>query len=219
MRLHNSQLGDAYQDEKKKKIRQNLGTEDWIALTEPGSYLNYVKSLSMRWPQLELLSDFMEVGTAPTRWCIFPGEEKDKNEQRRYTYPTSIPRKLNRFAEQQRWTLLCSSSDRQETQNLQVIVCKESIRPRMLGLPRVVYKMQPTPEAGYPLWRGYPNWDEMPEFGSNYTPQDPVRDLQIPPSLRSKDSGNPMSWFEEYIFWAQRTTNFGFFCCFIAIGC
>ncbi|RKL21919.1 hypothetical protein BFJ68_g2228 [Fusarium oxysporum] len=29
----------------------------------------------------------MEVGTVPTRWRIFPGEEKDKNEKPRYTYP------------------------------------------------------------------------------------------------------------------------------------
>lgn len=43
-----------------------------------------------QWPQLELLADFMEVGTIPTRWCVFPGEEKVPDAPDRYVYPAPI---------------------------------------------------------------------------------------------------------------------------------
>ncbi|KAH7178263.1 hypothetical protein DER46DRAFT_696010 [Fusarium sp. MPI-SDFR-AT-0072] len=363
MRLHDSQLGDAYQDNKKDDVRRGLGNENWEGPAKQGPYLEYVKSLSKRWPQLELLHDFMEVGTVPTRWCIFPGEEQEKNEQRRYTYHLAIEqrrkqqeeraKKMNvallkfkedgqaekqpdndlhtpedlrkvikkarkpelqvtfslfvvedlsrdvietlgselaidpRFfrahiteyvwnnirdrwrepsilqvdAKRQRWFQLRLIRSRYFENQNQLKDAKEQVNEfnvmrrldadknqifwdkdadltiweRVKGETfqdqgRVdakvghmrsratfwlnpestigVLLLEPTPEAGYPLWRGYPNWDELPEFGTNYAPPDAVRDLQIPPSLRFKDAGNSMSWFEDYIFWAQRTTNF-----------
>lgn len=33
-----------------------------------GPYLEYVNALSSKWPHLQFLSDFMEVGTHPLRW-------------------------------------------------------------------------------------------------------------------------------------------------------
>ncbi|KAF5690911.1 hypothetical protein FCIRC_642 [Fusarium circinatum] len=362
MRLHNSQLGDAYQDNKKDDVRISLGDENWEGPTERGPYLNYVKSLSKRWPQLELLHDFMEVGTLPTRWCIFPGEEKEKNKQRRYTYHADI--KERRKQQEERATkmnvaLLKFKDDGQAEQHpanhlrrpedlrraihmagnpglglkftlfvaedlsrdvIETLGSELAIDPRFfrahitdyvwnnirdrwrepsilqvdakrqtwfqLRLIRSRYfenqsqlteakaqvnefnvmrrldadknqifwdqdpdptiwerlagessqdkrrvdakvghmrsratfwlnpkstigvlLLEPTPETGYPLWRGYPNWDDLPAFGTNDAPPDAVRDLQIPPSLRSKDAENPMSWFEDYIFWAQKTAN------------
>ncbi|KAF5242108.1 hypothetical protein FAUST_3468 [Fusarium austroamericanum] len=91
MRLHDSQLGDAYQDDEKDRVRKGLGDLNWQ--NQKGQYLDYVKSLSRRWTQLELLYDFMDVGTIPTRWCIFPGEETDKNEEPRYTYGPTLREK------------------------------------------------------------------------------------------------------------------------------
>ncbi|KAI1011911.1 hypothetical protein LB503_004477 [Fusarium chuoi] len=363
MRLHDSQLGDAYQDNKKDDVRNRLGDENWEGLAERGPYLKYVEGLLKRWPQLELLHDFMEVGTVPTRWCIFPGEDKGKNEQRRYTYHTAIDqrrkeqedraRKMNvaslRFkddgqAEQnptdnlhrpedlrraikiakkpesgvkfslfivedlsrdvietlgselaidprffrahitdyvwnnirdrwrepsilqvdakgQTWFQLRLIRSRYFEDQSQLAKAKEQVNEfnvmrrldadknqifwdkdpdptiweRLAGKSsqdkgRVdakvghmrsratfwlnpestigVLLLEPTPEAGYPLWRGYPNWDQLPAFGTADAPPDTMRDLQIPPSLRSKDAGNPMSWFEDYVFWAQKTTNF-----------
>ncbi|KAF4414595.1 hypothetical protein F53441_14730, partial [Fusarium austroafricanum] len=41
------------------------------------------------WPQLELLKDFMRVGTIPTRWKIFPGEN-DVFDTQRYTYVRDV---------------------------------------------------------------------------------------------------------------------------------
>ena len=46
-------------------------------------YLQYVKAISAEWPHLKLLADFMEVGTDPTRWRNFHGNDQ-KNA---YTYP------------------------------------------------------------------------------------------------------------------------------------
>ncbi|KAF4959061.1 hypothetical protein FGADI_1939 [Fusarium gaditjirri] len=353
MRLHDSQLGDAYQDKKKEEVRKRLGNENWEGPAKRGPYLEYVKSLSKRWPQLELLHDFMEVGTVPTRWCIFPGEEIEKNEPRRYTYKTAIkerreqqkervkrmnvallkfkedgqaerhppndirthedlrteiqkarkpeldvkfslfvvedlsrdvietlgselaidprffrahiteyvwnnirdrwrePSILKVDAQKQRWFQLRLVRSRYFENQSQLKEAKGqvnefnvvrrldadknqifwdqdpdlSIWQRVKGETskaqgRVDAKVghmrsratfwlnsESTIEAGYPLWRGYPNWDELPKFGAHYTP-DPEDDIQIPPSLRSKDTGNSMSWFEDYIFWAQRTTNF-----------
>nr|RBQ98294.1 hypothetical protein FVER53263_11871 [Fusarium verticillioides] len=367
MRLHDSQLGDAYQDNKKHDVRTRLGGENWEGPKERGPYLKYVENLSKRWPQLELLHDFMEIGTVPTRWCIFPGEEKEKNEQRRYIYHTAIgPRReqqkrraqkmnvaLLRFkdngqaeqnpanhlrttqdlrraikkaetpevgvkfslfvvedlsrdvietlgselaidprffrahitdyvwnnirdrwrepsilqvdAKRQRWFQLRLIRSRYFENQRQLTEAKNQVNEfnvmrrldadknqifwdkdpdptiweRLVGessqdKDRVdarvdakvghmrsratfwlnpestigVILLEPTPEAGYPLWRGYPNWDEVPAFGTNGAPTNAVPDFQIPPSLRSKDARNPMSWFEDYIFWAQRTTNF-----------
>ncbi|KAG4255979.1 hypothetical protein FPRO03_04927 [Fusarium proliferatum] len=364
MRLHDSQLGDAYQDNKKNEVRKRLGNENWEGPAERGPYLKYVEGLLKIWPQLELLHDFMEVGTVPTRWCIFPGEEKMENEPRRYAYSTAIdqrrkeqeeraqkmniaclkfkedgqaeqhptnnlhrPQDLRRTIEmakkpesggmfslfvvedlsrdvietlgselaidprffrahitdyvwnniRDRWrepSILQVDAKRQtwfqlrlirsryfENQN-QLKEAKDQVNKfnvvrrldadknqifwdkdpdptiweRLAGkssrdTDRVdakvghmrsratfwlnpettigVLLLEPTPEAGYPLWRGYPNWDELPAFGTTDVPPDAVRDLRIPPSLRSKDAGNPMSWFEDYIFWAKKSTNFG----------
>ncbi|KAF5529772.1 hypothetical protein FMEXI_13947 [Fusarium mexicanum] len=381
MRLHDSQLGDAYQDNKKNDVRTRLGDGNWEGPTERGPYLKYVESLSKKWPQLELLHDFMEVGTVPTRWCIFPGEEKEKNEQRRFTYNADIKERrkqqeeratkmnvaLLKFKEdgqaephsanhlrrpedlrraihmaghpglgvnftlfvvedlsrdvietlgsglaidprffrahitdyvwnniRDRWrepSILQVDAKRQTWFQLRLIRSRyfenqsqlteakaqvnefnvmrrldadknqifwdkdpdPTIWERLAGDssqdksrvdakvghmrsratfwlnpestigkhtnssqgPQADYSskqgillLEPTPEAWYPLWRGYPNWDELPAFGTNDAPPDVVRDLQIPPSLRSKDAGNPMSWFEDYIFWAQKTANF-----------
>lgn len=33
-----------------------------------GPYLTHVKRLVRQWPHLELLADFMDVGTTPVRW-------------------------------------------------------------------------------------------------------------------------------------------------------
>ncbi|KAG5754790.1 hypothetical protein H9Q70_002588 [Fusarium xylarioides] len=358
MRLHDSQLGDSHQDNRKEEVRSRLGEENWEGPEPPGPYLKYVEGLSKRWPQLELLHDFMEVGTVPTRWCIFPGEENEKNEQRRYTYHTAIDQRRDqqkeraqkmsvallkfkadgqteqhpinedlsetikkakqpglevkfslfvvedlsrevietlgselaidpRFfrahitdyvwnnirdrwrepsilqvdAKRQTWFQLRLIRSRYFENQGQLTRAKEQVNefnimrrldadknhifwdkdpdPTIWGRltgessedkDRVdakvghmrsratfwlnsestigVLLLEPTPEAGYLLWRGYPNWDELPAIGTNETPPDAVRDLQIPPSLRSKDSENPMSWFEDYIFWAQRTNNF-----------
>ena len=60
-----------------------------------GEYLTYVKSLAGTWPQLQLLVDFMEVGTIPTRWCTFPGEVPVKNQKPRYVYGDTIPGELS----------------------------------------------------------------------------------------------------------------------------
>ncbi|QGI63794.1 hypothetical protein CEK26_007745 [Fusarium fujikuroi] len=363
MRLHDSQLGDAYQDKKKDEVRTRLGDENWKGPTERGLYLKYVESLIRKWPQLELLHDFMEVGTVPTRWCIFPGEEKEKNERRRYVYHSAMeerrrqqeeratkmnvallrfngdgqaeqhpsnnlhrPEDLRRTIEmakkpesgvmfslfvvedlsrdvietlgselaidprffrahitdyvwnniRDRWrepSILQVDAKRQmwfqlrlirsryfENQNqlkeAKVQVNKFNVVRRLdadknqifwdkdpdptiwerlagkssRGTDRVdakvghmrsratfwlnpestigVLLLEPTPEAGYPLWRGYPNWDELPLFGTTHPPPDAMRDPEIPPSLRSKDAESPMSWFEDYIFWAKKSTNF-----------
>ncbi|KAF5610253.1 uncharacterized protein FSUBG_3486 [Fusarium subglutinans] len=351
MRLHDSQLGDAYQDNKKDDVRTRLGDENWEAPTKRRPYLKYVESLSKRWPQLELLHDFMEVGTVPTRWCIFPGEEKEKNEQRRYTYHDDIkerrkqqeeratkmnvasltfkdgqaeqypanhlcrPEDLRRAismartpeigvkftlfvvedlsqdvietlgselaidprffrahitdyvwnnirdrwrepsilqvdAKRQTWFQLRLIRSRYFENQSQLTEAKAQVNEfnvmRRLDADKnqIFWDKDPDPTiwerlagepsqdksrvdakvghmrsratfwqnlestiAGYPLWRGYPNWDELPAFDTNYAPPDGVRDLQIPPSLRTKDAENPMSWFEDYIFWAQKTAN------------
>jgi hypothetical protein len=71
----------------------HLGDTCLTSNSELKNYLSYVKSLVPRWPQLELLADFMEVGTIPTRWCIFPGERQEN--QQRYTYPVDIDGKYS----------------------------------------------------------------------------------------------------------------------------
>ncbi|KAL2679221.1 hypothetical protein Neosp_009988 [[Neocosmospora] mangrovei] len=87
-------FGDAYQDEKREDVIRMLKEEGryWIEENKPeGEYLAYVKSLAGTWPQLQLLVDFMEVGTIPTRWCTFPGEVPVKNQKPRYVYGETIP--------------------------------------------------------------------------------------------------------------------------------
>ncbi|KAF5007570.1 hypothetical protein FDECE_6101 [Fusarium decemcellulare] len=376
MRLPDSQLGDAYQDKKRASVIHRLGDHHWGDQSQQGSYLAYVKTLTPRWPQLELLADFMEVGTVPTRWCIFPGEEEDKNAASRYVYPAPIEERKNeqnrrahkmnvalieynstdtpqlkRFQydagnlvpgadELQKAIALANEKERDVTFSLFVVEdlsrdviemlgsgfdidpmffrshiaeyvwnnirdrwrepplleidahqrewfqmrlvrsryfsnegelheakkCvddfnvlrrmdadqnqifwdkdprpsvrkrfKEHIlhwinpadpidpheervnakvghirsratfwlRPRNEGLPAVgVLLLEPTPQVGYSLWRGYANWDQVPKYSSQVTRQD---DAEIPPSIRGKE---PMSWFEDYIFWAQRKDSF-----------
>ncbi|KAF4338670.1 hypothetical protein FBEOM_7438 [Fusarium beomiforme] len=368
MRLHDSQLGDAYQDGKKDDVRQKLGNDNWASYSAP--YLNYVKSLSKRWPQLELLADFMEVGTVPTRWCIFPGEEKDKTEDLRFTYSRI---KAEREAEQARraakmnvallkfeesanpalvrYSLQdgCTADDIDRTKErlrkaisdvkndklgakfslfvvedlsryvIEILGSELAIDPRFFrshitdyvwnnirdrwrepsilqvdakrqrwfqlrlirsryfenqaGLTEAkkevnqfnilrrldadrnqifwdkdpdptlwervtdgnknrvdakvghmrsratfwlnkestigVILMEPTPKAGYSLWRGYPNWDDIPPFesvGSSRSLE--MNGAKTPPRVRAEDSQSPRSWFEDYIFWAQKTGNF-----------
>lgn len=49
-----------------------------------GKYLEYLKLLSSKWPHLQLLADFMEVGTTPVRWnSSVPGGYPIDNNQRR----------------------------------------------------------------------------------------------------------------------------------------
>lgn len=49
-------------------------------------YLSYVKDISVEWPQLKLLADFMEVGTDPLRWKDF----HDADKAHHYTYPDDV---------------------------------------------------------------------------------------------------------------------------------
>lgn len=45
------------------------GDDGWIKpAPKPGPYLTHVRSLASRWPHLEMLADFMDVGTHPIRW-------------------------------------------------------------------------------------------------------------------------------------------------------
>ncbi|OBS17566.1 hypothetical protein FPOA_11972 [Fusarium poae] len=111
--MNDYQLGDAYQDEKREEARKALQQDDWQC--DLKNYLSYVKSLVPRWPQLELLADFMEVGTIPTRWCIFPGERQEN--QQRYTYPVNIDA---RRAEQSR---------RASRVNVALLLYKEKKKP------------------------------------------------------------------------------------------
>ena len=56
---------------------------------EPYPYLQHVKGLVKGWPQLQLLVDFMEVGTVPDRWGKIPGEPepaKPKNGEKSAMY-------------------------------------------------------------------------------------------------------------------------------------
>ncbi|KAJ4393737.1 hypothetical protein N0V93_002952 [Gnomoniopsis smithogilvyi] len=45
------------------------GPHGWLDnAPKPGPYLSYVKALVRNWPHLQLLVDFMDVGTTPVRW-------------------------------------------------------------------------------------------------------------------------------------------------------
>ncbi|KAI1110941.1 hypothetical protein F5Y14DRAFT_336572 [Nemania sp. NC0429] len=72
--------GDIYQDD-----LQNVQREEWKIQPEAsiGPYLQYVRAMSAEWPHLRPLADFMEVGTDPSRWRNFHGNDR-KNA---YTYP------------------------------------------------------------------------------------------------------------------------------------
>lgn len=58
-----------------------------------GKYLAHVKSLVLHWPHLQLLVDFMDVGTTPVRWqASVPGgypENREKRGESRRTRPQS----------------------------------------------------------------------------------------------------------------------------------
>ncbi|KAI0539507.1 hypothetical protein GGR58DRAFT_464564 [Xylaria digitata] len=71
--------GDIYQDalQETRRIEWEVKPED------AGPYLRYLQTVSSKWPQLRLLTDFMEVGTDPLRWRNFYGND-GKNT---YTYP------------------------------------------------------------------------------------------------------------------------------------
>lgn len=67
----------------------------WAALLTPllrhdaGPYLNYVKRVSLKWPNLKPLADFMEVGTDPLRWRNFCGDDP----RNAYTYPDDVDKR------------------------------------------------------------------------------------------------------------------------------
>ncbi|KAK4450284.1 hypothetical protein QBC34DRAFT_403192 [Podospora aff. communis PSN243] len=69
--------GDLYQDQ-----RQDYFRDQW-EVRNPQPYLKYVRDLSLEWPHLRGLADFMEVGTDPLRWRDFFSKDKDN----KYTYP------------------------------------------------------------------------------------------------------------------------------------
>lgn len=64
-----------------------LGKSQLTNHSETKDYLSYMKYLAPRWPHLQVLVDFMEVGTIPTRWCRFPEEKEYRDQSPRYTYP------------------------------------------------------------------------------------------------------------------------------------
>lgn len=67
--------------------------------------------------------------------------------------------------------------------------------------------LEPTPKAGYPLWRGYGNWDNIPPFEHHLYAQIPTPHDEIPPSQRRKKTDQNESWFEGYLYWAQRSVS------------
>jgi hypothetical protein len=69
--------GDLYQDQCQDYFR-----DQW-EVKNPKPYLKFVRDLSLEWPHLRGLADFMEVGTDPMRWRDFFGKDKDN----KYTYP------------------------------------------------------------------------------------------------------------------------------------
>ncbi|KAM5343844.1 hypothetical protein ACJ41O_012381 [Fusarium nematophilum] len=85
-------LGDAYQDSKRNAVIDRLKQEGkyWGEQVQDGEYLAYVRGLVQAWPELQLLVDFMNVGTIPTRWCNLPGEQQPKKGRPRYVYGTTI---------------------------------------------------------------------------------------------------------------------------------
>lgn len=49
-----------------------------------GRYLTHIKGLLKQWPHLQLLADFMDVGTTPVRWnASVPGGYPAENKLRR----------------------------------------------------------------------------------------------------------------------------------------
>ncbi|WZH44081.1 uncharacterized protein QYS62_005097 [Fusarium acuminatum] len=74
-------------------------------------------------------------------------------------------------------------------------------------LPVGVLLLEPTPKAGYPLWRGYGNWDNIPPFEYRLYAQSPTPQDEIPPSQQRKQTDTNESWFEEYLYWAQRSVS------------
>ncbi|KAM0420455.1 hypothetical protein ACHAPT_011747 [Fusarium lateritium] len=372
-------FGDAYQDEKRQEVIETLRSEGRYWGEADGEYLSYVKSLVGTWPQLQLLVDFMEVGTIPTRWCTFPGEQPQKNQKPRYIYGDTIdelrreqalrakamnvalleykatgkpsverfefndlepdsavagleeavarvkensvgrkdiklslfvvedlsrdiietlgaglnidprffrtqlvdyvwnnvrdpwrePPMLDVVSRHQNWFQMRLIRSRyfpnqQELSEAQDAADRFNVMRRMDGddnqafwdkdpaarkqdgvkdkISKAVHGssaqpgeipvdakvghirsratfwlrndienetaigvllLEPTPQQGFPLWRGYANWDDLPPFGS--TPDDIP---QGPPSMRSDQDETPRSWFEDFVFWAQKETCF-----------
>ncbi|ROW08281.1 hypothetical protein VMCG_03177 [Cytospora schulzeri] len=65
--LHAYHNGDVNQHKELDAWRK--GPYGWIERApKAGEYLTYVKLLANQWPHLELLADFMDVGTTPLRW-------------------------------------------------------------------------------------------------------------------------------------------------------
>ncbi|KAJ0109737.1 hypothetical protein J7T55_004286 [Diaporthe amygdali] len=65
------------------------GTDGWmVQAPKAGPYLIHVRSLANQWPHLELLADFMDVGTHPIRWNSkapggYPDDPAERDECRR----------------------------------------------------------------------------------------------------------------------------------------
>ncbi|RGP63759.1 magnesium transport [Fusarium sporotrichioides] len=56
-------------------------SREWEISTGNAPYLAHIKSLSVAWPHLRYLADFMEVGTSPVRWKLLrdnPVERQDR---------------------------------------------------------------------------------------------------------------------------------------------
>ncbi|POS71559.1 hypothetical protein DHEL01_v210051 [Diaporthe helianthi] len=76
--------GDVNRHEELDQWRQ--GDDGWIkAAPKAGPYLTYVRSLTNRWHHLNLLCDFMDVGTHPIRWNpqapgAYPADPIEKND-------------------------------------------------------------------------------------------------------------------------------------------
>ncbi|KAF4630012.1 hypothetical protein G7Y89_g8127 [Cudoniella acicularis] len=70
--------GDVYSPD---MVRQAQNEWDILSTRKENNYpyLNHVKSLSVTWPHLRLLADFMEVGTSPLRWRNLRTEGKDNH--------------------------------------------------------------------------------------------------------------------------------------------
>ncbi|KAG5657969.1 hypothetical protein KAF25_006920 [Fusarium avenaceum] len=357
-------LGDAYQDEKRDQVLRNLGKYSWSCETK--DYLSYVKYMAPRWPHLQVLVDFMEVGTIPTRWCRFPEEKGYRDQSPRYTYPREESLRLHeqssrssrvnvallqykamqkpditRFESRKSGLLTSKQLERSandikiatETDQFNLFVVEDLSRnvieilgstfgidpqffrahitehvwnnvrdrwrdPSVLDvdarrrdwfqmrfmrsryfaiekdlhdaeketnefniirriiaddndtfwdrdpkfrrnwwpwgsaqrettrvdakvglmrsratfwlspdLPVGVLLLDPTPKAGYPLWRGYGNWDNIPPFENHLYAQIPTPHDDIPPSQRRKQADTNESWFEEYLYWAQRSVS------------
>ncbi|KUI69788.1 hypothetical protein VM1G_05072 [Cytospora mali] len=84
--LHQYQDGDVNRYEKLVEYKQ--GPYGWVqSAPQAGDYLTHIQLLKNQWPHLELLADFMDVGTTPTRWNPkvpggYPVDEEERKKER-----------------------------------------------------------------------------------------------------------------------------------------